>query len=170
MAQVQALLGAPTLALGRSESPEIFSIDTFTNYTSSDYNGFRPNPEAEFSFDWISPPFSTAADYTAKREQRRFKTLQDYSKATGQDTHSLLVDYDVFENLRAPDAGQPHAVYHARDLNFRLKPGGKAVDAGMLLPNVNDGFTGKAPDLGAWELDRPVPVYGPRTKGAKAGE
>ena len=29
-------------------------------------------------------------------------------------------------------------------------------------PNVNDGFTGRAPDLGAYELGQPIPVYGPR--------
>jgi hypothetical protein len=47
-------------------------------------------------------------------------------------------------------------------LNFRLRAGGKAVDAGARLPNVNDGFTGKAPDLGALELGAPEPRYGPR--------
>jgi hypothetical protein len=30
------------------------------------------------------------------------------------------------------------------------------------LPNVNDGFTGKAPDLGAYEVGQTVPHYGPR--------
>ena len=30
------------------------------------------------------------------------------------------------------------------------------------LPNVNDNFTGRAPDLGALESGRPVPHYGPR--------
>jgi hypothetical protein len=48
------------------------------------------------------------------------------------------------------------------DLDFRLKRGSKAVDAGVRLPNVNDGFAGKAPDLGAYELDQIAPVYGPR--------
>jgi len=27
---------------------------------------------------------------------------------------------------------------------------------------AGDGFTGRAPDLGAYEIDRPVPLYGPR--------
>jgi hypothetical protein len=31
-----------------------------------------------------------------------------------------------------------------------------------VLPNVNDGFTGKAPDLGAYESGVPVPHYGVR--------
>jgi hypothetical protein len=36
-----------------------------------------------------------------------------------------------------------------------------------LLPSINDDFTGKAPDLGAYELDRPLPAYGPRTTESK---
>jgi len=31
-----------------------------------------------------------------------------------------------------------------------------------MLPGVTDGFTGKAPDLGALESGRGVPAYGPR--------
>jgi hypothetical protein len=38
-----------------------------------------------------------------------------------------------------------------------------AVDAGIRLPNVNDRYTGKAPDLGCYELGEPPPHYGPRT-------
>ena len=52
--------------------------------------------------------------------------------------------------------------YEAADLNFKLKAGSQAVDAGIKIPNVNDGFTGRAPDLGAYEVGQPLPVYGPR--------
>jgi hypothetical protein len=31
-----------------------------------------------------------------------------------------------------------------------------------VIPNVTDGYTGKAPDLGAYEFGAPVPHYGPR--------
>jgi hypothetical protein len=84
------------------------------------------------------------------------------NKATGQEAHAVEVDYDIFESLRPPDPAKSHALYRAADLNFRLKQGGKAVDAGVTLPNVNADFTGKAPDLGALEVGRPEPVYGPR--------
>jgi hypothetical protein len=40
-----------------------------------------------------------------------------------------------------------------------------AVDRGIVLPNVNDGFTGSAPDLGAVESGCPTPIYGPRPAG-----
>ena len=53
-------------------------------------------------------------------------------------------------------------VYKAEAFDFRLKAGSAAVDRGIALPNVTDGFTGRAPDLGALELDTPLPHYGPR--------
>jgi hypothetical protein len=56
----------------------------------------------------------------------------------------------------------PQHLYDPARFDFRLKPGSAAVDAGVVLPNINDGFTGSAPDLGAYELNRPLPQYGPR--------
>jgi len=47
-------------------------------------------------------------------------------------------------------------------MDLRLKEGSGAVDAGEVLPNINDGFAGKAPDLGAYELGADLPPYGPR--------
>jgi cysteine-rich repeat protein len=44
-----------------------------------------------------------------------------------------------------------------------LAEGSVAVDAGEPLLNVNDGFAGTAPDLGAYEFDQTIPPYGPRT-------
>jgi len=61
-----------------------------------------------------------------------------------------------------PDMTDPQRLYDPARFDFRLKPGSAAVDAGVALPNITDGFTGRAPDLGAYELDRPLPVYGPR--------
>ena len=158
------------LFLGQNSGPPIFSVTTFTNYTSSDYNGFRLNPGAEYSFQWSSPPANVTADYTspghsAALDQRRFASLAEYSQGTGQDRHSVAVDYDIFVNVRKLDAQDRQTVqkiYKAEDFDFRLKPGSAAVDRGVLLPNVNDAFTGNAPDLGALEVDMPPPHYGPR--------
>jgi hypothetical protein len=149
------------LILGRSEVPEIFTVETFTNYSSSDYNGFRPNEDAEFSFQWNSPPFAIRADYAGTREKRSFKTLEEFRKATGQDQHSVLVDYDVFQKASKPDA-DPRRLYRASDFDFQLRTGSVAIDAGTRLPNINDDFTGRAPDLGAYESGRALPHYGPR--------
>jgi hypothetical protein len=46
--------------------------------------------------------------------------------------------------------------------DLRLRPGSRAIDAGIHIPNINDDFTGKAPDCGAYEVGQTVPHYGPR--------
>jgi hypothetical protein len=158
------------LILGENALPAIFNVTTFTQYTSSDYNGFRPNPNAETSFRWNAPPRGVVADYNrlghmAELEAREFATLEQFAAATGQDRNSVLVDYDVFVNvpkLDAQDAETVQKLYDASDLDFRLRPGSAAVDRGTPLAGVTDGFAGRAPDLGALELGARVPVYGPR--------
>jgi len=73
----------------------------------------------------------------------------------------VLVDYDVFENL-SPPGPDPRTIYDPEEFDFRLRPGAAAVDRGLILPGINDGFVGAGPDLGAWELGREIPGYGPR--------
>jgi hypothetical protein len=46
-----------------------------------------------------------------------------------------------------------------------LASGSNAIDAGLVLPNLNDGFTGAAPDVGALEAGCPLPLYGVRPDG-----
>jgi hypothetical protein len=150
------------LILAQGTMEPVFTVGTFTNYSASDYNGFRQNPGAAVSYQWNSPPFDVAADYVKTPVVRRYKTLAEYSQATGQDKHSVLVDYDVFVNVTKPDMNDPQRLYDPARFDFRLKPGSAAADAGVVLPNINDGYTGRAPDLGAFELDRPIPHYGPR--------
>ena len=93
---------------------------------------------------------------------KTFPTLEKFRAATGQEEHGLELDFDIFEEMTPPDPSKRHAVYHAMDLNFRLKPNSKAVDAGDRIPTVNDDFSGDAPDLGALEAGQPEPHYGPR--------
>jgi len=179
------------------------SVNTNTNYSSSDYNGFRPNPGEAVAFQWNSPPWNVVADYSGllraipgtgrgrgapappggpargpvppggggnfganpSFEMRRYATLAEYSKATHQDEHSVLVDYDIFVNVKkldARDIKRVQQIYKAEDSDFRLKPASAAVDKGVVLPNITDRFAGKAPDLGALELGQAPPHYGPR--------
>jgi len=168
------------LMLGQNSQPAIFAVTTYTNYSSSDYNGFRPNPDADYSFQWTSPEWSQSQDYrdllasTASDQNpankvlpvRRFKTLGEYSAATKQDIHSIVLDYNVFQNvpmLDARDLSKIQKIYKAEDLDFSLRAGSAAVDHGAVIPNVTDGYTGAAPDLGALEAGKPAPHYGPRS-------
>jgi hypothetical protein len=169
--------------LGENSAPAILSVNTTTNYSSSDYNGFRPNPSASVAFQWNSPPWKTLADYSGLRragpprsgqppsnpslEVRAFASLAEYSQATQQDQHSVTLDYDVFVNvprLDAKDAANVQKLYKAADLDFRIKPDSAAVDRGVVLANITDGFSGRAPDLGALEVGQAPPHYGPRSR------
>jgi hypothetical protein len=150
------------LILAQGAFDPVFGVTTWTNYSSSDYNGFRPNPGARNSFEWNSPAFEKTADFEHAPLTRNFKTLKEYSEATGQDKHSVVVDYNVFEKVAKPDQTDPQRVYDPSGMNFELRPGSAAVDAGIILPNISDDYTGRAPDLGAYELGKPMPHYGPR--------
>jgi len=153
------------LMLGQSTTPAIFSVTTNTSYTSSDYNGFRPNPGETPAFQWNSPDGPAGPGGSSDAIVRRqFDSFEEYVRATGQDRNSVLVDYDVFINVpkltREPETVQ--LLYDFEDYDFRLRPGSAAIDAGVVIPNVNDDYTGDAPDLGALEAGQPLPVYGPR--------
>ena len=157
---------ANNLFLGTDAPVGISVLGGPTAYTTYDYNGYRPNRGAQAQFTWRGPRPGSTIDYDGPQDQaQRFSTLTELSAATGQERHGIEVDYDIFESLRPPvppDSSKPGAPYDGTDLNFALRPGGKAVDAGVRLPNVNDGFAGSAPDLGAYEVGQPLPVYGPR--------
>ena len=165
------------LFLGQNSAPAIFSVNTYTNYTSSDYNGFRPNPGAVSSFHWNSPPFTVAADFAplvaagrgggagaaSRLEQRQFPTLAAYSQATSQDRHSVLVDYDIFVNvpkLDAQDRKTVQRVYKAEDFDFRLKPGSAAVIEARRSRGLPMASAGRRRNLGALELGQSLPHYG----------
>ncbi|MBM3832488.1 MAG: hypothetical protein FJ403_04285 [Verrucomicrobia bacterium] len=165
------LLGDPSanmhfrnnLFLGRdTPSRGILTLASSTFHNTTDYNGYRPNRGILEQYRYFKPK-SGANVYEPKREEWQiFSTLNEFRAATGQETHSMEVDFDIFEKLSPPDHTKRYAVYHAMDLNFTLKPNSKAVDAGVVIPAVNEEFAGRAPDLGALEAGQPAPHYGPR--------
>ena len=155
------------LFLGTDAPVGISVLGGPTAYSSYDYDGYRPNRGVENQFTWVGPRAGMLVDYDRPQsEAQRFKTLAEFSAATGQEAHGIEVDYDIFRDLRPPapppDSSKPGKPYDGSRLDFSLKAGSKAVDAGVRLPNVNDGFAGKAPDLGALEEGHKPPVYGPR--------
>jgi hypothetical protein len=133
-----------------------------TEAHSSDYNGFRPNKGVTAQYSWLAPSPGQKIYEPKQGDWKTFSTLAELRSATGQEAHGMEVDFDIFEKMTPPDPAKRHAVYHAADLNFRLRAGARAVDAGLSLPTVNEAFGGKAPDLGALEAGQPEPKYGPR--------
>jgi hypothetical protein len=156
------------LILGQGAWAEVFSIETFTPWSSSDFNGFAAAAAGPSLFAWAAP--AAKADYTAKGERpaQSFPTLKACADRTGQDSHSRMIDWSTFRKASAPSPGDATRIYRPEDHDFSLAAGSLAIDAGVVLPGVTDGYEGKAPDLGALESGRPMPTYGPRPLAASA--
>ncbi len=73
--------------------------------------------------------------------------------------HAILIDLDEFA-LPIDFPEKPFPAYPPPDL--RPKADSKLVDAAVVIPNINDIYTGNAPDIGAYEAGDPLPVYGVR--------
>jgi hypothetical protein len=121
-----------------------------TPWTTLDYNGYRKTDDPERFIKWHNG-----------KDWLQCADLQAFFKATGYEEHGRMVDYDVFVKAAKPEPGQTR---EPADLDLRLRPGCPPVDAGCRLPNVNDDFTGAAPDLGCHETGKPTPQYGPRAR------
>lgn len=165
------LLGDPTanlhfrnnLFLGRDTPGRgILVLANSTAHNSTDYNGYRPNHGVQTQYRYFKAPSGPPVYEPRREDWQVFATLREFQAGTGQETHSLEVDFDIFEKLSPPDPSQRYAVYHAMDLNFALRPGSPAVDVGQVIRTVNEDYAGTAPDLGALETGQPAPHYGPR--------
>jgi hypothetical protein len=150
------------LIVSQEEADPVFAVGTYTSYSTSDYNAFRLNPGKGGAFEWNTPAGGVLADYKTAPVVHRYNTLKEYSDASGNEKHSVVVDYDTFVNVTMPDKTDPQRLYKPDGLDFRLRPGSPAVDAGVEIPTITDGFSGKAPDIGAFEIGKGVPEYGPR--------
>ncbi len=144
----------------------ILRVRTFTSYTAFDHNGYRPNRTAgDGNFLWLMPAEDVLRDFSGEFQRTPHEVCADldaFRNGSGQEEHGVEVDYDIFERVIKPDPADPTRLYDPSDMDFSLKAGSAAVDAGCVLPTVNDGFTGAAPDLGALERGREKTVYGPR--------
>jgi len=84
-------------------------------------------------------------------------------QANTTEAHATAVDMTIF----ASGAALPSNPYPPKaTVDLRLAAGAAAVDKGVVIAAINDGYAGAAPDLGAYELASPLPTYGPRSTGA----
>jgi hypothetical protein len=70
----------------------------------------------------------------------------------GQEEHAVRGTRPQWREGHGPVAG--------RTGRYQLRPGSPGFDAGTLLPNFNDGYTGAAPDIGAHEYGTPDRAFG----------
>ncbi|MHC4398198.1 MAG: right-handed parallel beta-helix repeat-containing protein [Planctomycetota bacterium] len=132
---------------GRVREALALDTGTITPYSSLDYNGYRRNRPGDL-IRWYDG-----------QKQAAYASLAEFAEATGHERHGVMVDYDVFQKAGPPEIG---VACDPGQYRLELVPGSAAVDRGCRLPNVNDDYTGKAPDLGCYERGSAAPAYGPR--------
>jgi hypothetical protein len=113
--------------------------------TDFDYDGF----------DWGSngQPFDVNG--------RKYSSLDALRNATGQEAHGIRINARTC--LETFDVPGPPPLTSVPPQLMTLRSTCNAVDAGVVLPNLSDGYTGAAPDLGAYERGALPPHYGPRS-------
>jgi hypothetical protein len=113
------------------------------------------DPSGDYDYDAFG---STTGTFTGRLGDATFDSLSELVSKTTE-KHAVQVGLDVFASTVAYPANPFPALKVA---DFRPKSGSALIDAGQQLPNINDGFAGQAPDIGAHELGAPLPVYGPQ--------
>jgi hypothetical protein len=117
-----------------------------------DYDGFDWG-EAKDAFRWDDGKLTY------------YKDLASFAQAVGIERNGVRVrKEELFEKYNLP--ATPGRV--APPL-LALRKGCNTIDAGTRLPNLNDDFVGKAPDLGAHEYGLAPLTYGPRPRTPEGG-
>jgi hypothetical protein len=104
-----------------------------------DYNGWTPDGAFRFFDAW--------------------NNLADLKARSPYEAHGRILSTPTFASgFTLP--GSYTTLQAPTDLT--LHPTSNAIDAGLVIPNITDGFLGNAPDLGALERGAPLPTYGVR--------
>ncbi len=121
---------------------EYYTLETGSPHplTSLDYNGYRRTGFPSGFLKWTKDEGKTWV---------RAKSIEEFFLLTGHEEHGTETSFDDFVKAPPPIEGQ---TYLASDIDLRLKKDAKVIDRGVILPTITDGFTGKAPDLGALEI------------------
>ncbi len=121
-----------------------------------------PDAQPSCSFDYDGFASIGTNTFAGRIGATRFASFSAL-KSTTTEAYAVQVDLSIFASpVNFPSNG-PFPAQASTDL--RLSPGTAAVDLGVALANVNTGFVGVAPDLGAYEVGSNLPVYGPRPNG-----
>ena len=96
---------------------------------------------------------------------KKYQTIADFARETGLEKHGKLLTTaaGIFaSSFKLPTAETKPFQMQPAENKPVLATDSPAVNAGEAVPTITDGYTGNAPDVGAYELDKPLPHYGPR--------
>ncbi|OGG03988.1 MAG: hypothetical protein A3F83_01680 [Candidatus Glassbacteria bacterium RIFCSPLOWO2_12_FULL_58_11] len=138
-----------TLVVSRPLSGQIFRNNIFfasaypfwtskvpERNNSLDYNDWYTADTPWFEI-WVGTPYKRFFHFP----DQELYFLKDLQEKKGWELHGLQAD-PLFQDRKSG--------------RFRLAPGSPCIDRGEVLPNINDGYLGQAPDLGAFEFGSAV--------------
>jgi hypothetical protein len=167
-------------------APDADDRNTFAKSGTSD--GFGDGRRYVFHNTVLQPPPAPGAKLTSGADSgiygpksltntvsrnNIFQTWKNWHDAIGGKPGAVAndLDYDVY-NGKMPDGSERHGIKGTpvylrghgpaseADGRYQLAPGSPGYDAGVVIPNFNDGYTGKAPDMGAHEKGAPPMRFG----------
>lgn len=132
-------------------------VGTEGNYA---YECSAPMRDCDFDYDGFGGTWKLFLKFSGVR----YPTMEAAHNTSPVYRHAVRVaPATLFQSGIQPPAGvQKQFPIEANDL--RLSGRNKAIDAGVVLPGINDGYRGAAPDLGAYERGAELPHYGPRPR------
>ncbi len=122
----------------KNQPIKLFQVSNPEDDAVSDYNGFHLVPQIT-----ADEPYQIRN----RKEVTNYDSREALAAAAGFEGNSIdLPGFDaMFVQVPAPKKDER---YTLAGLDFRLKDGPPAIDAGVVIPNINEDFAGKAPDLG----------------------
>ena len=106
-----------------------------TDYALNNYNETQP---IDFDYDDLYTTNPNEFVYWGSGPDRHIHDLATFRALTGQEPHGLNV---------APGFAD------AAGGDYTLDPAGDLIDAGVVIPGINDGYGGVGPDIGAFEYE-----------------
>jgi len=103
-----------------------------TDYALNNYNTGQP---IDLDYDDL---WNGNGGDLVRWDNTRYATLTDFATATGQEPHGLNVEPGFAD---------------ATNADYTLDPTSDLVDAGLVIPGINDDYAGAAPDIGAFEYE-----------------
>jgi hypothetical protein len=145
---------------------QLFRNNLFIGGPGGTYNGYSSGsgrvidmssaaPTGDYDWDGFG---SMTGAFTGRLGSITFQSAAELRSKTSE-KHALELNLSVF----AAAVTYPNTPFPARPVqDLRPKAGSAVHDKGLVIPGINDGFEGQAPELGAYEVGAPLPPYGPR--------
>jgi hypothetical protein len=124
------------------------------------HNGNGVNWRTDVDYDGFDFGATTRTDAFHYTGGGSYSTLSALTAALGIESHGRnFVKELCFSSFNVPSAAPASVPVQVLTLNSSCSA---AVDQGLPLANLNDGYQYAGPDLGAFEVGAPVPTFGPR--------